>query len=243
MKVAVVTPCFSSETTHLKQCINSVQQQTYSNILHILINDGGHPLPKFNSPNLETIDFSRNFNDYGDSPRAIGAFYAFARGVDAVCFLDSDNWFLPEHLESLVKLQQRLQIPFVSSYRLLASVNGDIMGPCGESDGFHFCDTNTMFFTREISSLATSWCDIDSDQHAIGDRLIWDKIVSSGINISCTDLPTVVYRTRFIHHYEFFNTEIPESAVNGSHIAAFLDQIETLQNRAAILAKRSFIQT
>ena len=44
MKVAVVTPTIASE--HLKKCIDSVDKQTYENIVHYIFIDGCQYEPK-----------------------------------------------------------------------------------------------------------------------------------------------------------------------------------------------------
>ena len=241
MKVAVVTPVYQPNYEHLQKCIQSVVNQTHHDCFHVIVNDGSDQLSENIDSSVHCIQLPHNFNDFGDSPRAIGTLYAFAKGADAVCFLDDDNWYLPDHIAHLIETQKRHNTPFVSSLRMLASFEGDIFGPCMESDGYHFCDTNAMFFMREVANIAMSWWETPPELHVIGDRVMWDNIVSSNIRFSCTDKPTVVYRTRFAHHYKLYGKAIPEDAIDGSYISAQSAKIEELQQRAKEFAQKNFI--
>jgi GT2 family glycosyltransferase len=85
MKVAIVT-AFHEITPELKQCLESVGNQTYQNIVHITARDG-FDLPSDWVFNTLNIPLPNNINDYGDSPRSIGVLYTKSMGVDAILFL------------------------------------------------------------------------------------------------------------------------------------------------------------
>lgn len=106
-KVAVVTPCITSD--HLYQCFQSVQNQTYDNITHYVIVDG---ITHWNSvqdviDNVGThkivspIYLSENIGKEYYGHRAFAA-SSFLVNADIITYLDSDNWYESNHVESMV---------------------------------------------------------------------------------------------------------------------------------------------
>lgn len=108
MKVAVVTPTIGSDT--LKKCIDSVQNQTYENLTHYIFYDGNDYLDKINTQvfwNSEKKPISKIILEenvgkgwYG---HRVYAACSFLVNADVICYLDEDNWFEENHVESLVK--------------------------------------------------------------------------------------------------------------------------------------------
>jgi glycosyltransferase involved in cell wall biosynthesis len=107
--VTVITP--TTGAPYLKQAIESVCAQTYANIQHLVVVDGiyqeankiideckmgvnGGDIDVVNLPYATGID---RYNGH----RIYGAAIYLAKG-DYVCFLDEDNWFEPDHIESLM---------------------------------------------------------------------------------------------------------------------------------------------
>lgn len=184
------------------------------------------------------VALSQNIGDYGDSPRTIGAIYAFSLGADAVAFLDGDNWYAPTHIASLVGLHARTKAPVVVSFRNLVDLDGNLMGICRESNGVTFSDTNCMFFTRRAADVATSWWRIPPHLHAIDDRVIWARVLRAGYPIARTLEPTANYRTAFRFHYERTRRQVPESAKLGDEIFALSDTIIKYRNEAKSILSR-----
>ena len=103
--VTVITPTTGAH--YLRQAIESVQHQTYSRIQHLVVVDGEHPkaIPILQDyPHLDVIKLPYATGvDRFNGHRIYGASIYLARG-DYICFLDEDNWFDPNHIESLVNL-------------------------------------------------------------------------------------------------------------------------------------------
>jgi glycosyltransferase involved in cell wall biosynthesis len=220
MKVAVVTPFHQPEDPWLIKCMESVCGQTYANCLHVVVGDGVSLDVEVPCENLHQLTLSNNIGDYGDSPRTLGAIYAFSIGADAVAFLDSDNWFSSDHIESLVSLQRATKAPVVVSQRNLLDLEGRLMGVCPASNGMTFCDTNCLFFTRKAAAVATSWWLIPPMLHPIDDRVIWSRVLRNRHPIARTLQASSNYRTAFRSHYEHFNWPVPESAKQADDIRA-----------------------
>lgn len=124
--VSVITPTWKRHETLLDVCIPSVQRQTYPNIEHIIVSDGpdvflesevdevADQLPYM----LRFGDLGRNWHDFtgstsiGAIPRRVGTY--LSQG-SYIAYLDDDDEYLPDHIESLVELIERENVDFVFS--------------------------------------------------------------------------------------------------------------------------------
>lgn len=106
MKVAVVTPTIGSK--HLKQCLESVANQTYDNITHYVFVDGKEyhidvQIETLNRDNVKTIILEENVGKEWYGHRVYAA-CSFLVNADIICYLDEDNWLDSNHIESLVDI-------------------------------------------------------------------------------------------------------------------------------------------
>lgn len=104
MKIAVVTPTIGSK--HLKQCVESVQKQTYKNLTHYIFIDGCEHRSKVKtvvplSSNIKYIDMEENVGKGWYGHRVYAA-CSFLVNADAIIYLDEDNWLEPTHVEEMV---------------------------------------------------------------------------------------------------------------------------------------------
>jgi glycosyltransferase involved in cell wall biosynthesis len=104
--VTVITP--TTGASYLRQAIESVKNQTYDNIQHLVVVDGqpkGRVIAR-EYPHLDIIDLPYPTGlDRFNGHRIYGASVYLAKG-DLVCFLDEDNYFDANHIESLVNVIQ-----------------------------------------------------------------------------------------------------------------------------------------
>jgi glycosyltransferase involved in cell wall biosynthesis len=106
MKVAVVTPTIGAET--LSRCIESVNEQTYSNITHYIFIDGEEHEKNIwyqleDYENIKTVRLQENVGKGWYGHRVYAA-CSFLVNADVICYLDEDNWFEPNHVEKLVEV-------------------------------------------------------------------------------------------------------------------------------------------
>jgi glycosyltransferase involved in cell wall biosynthesis len=131
MKVAVVTPTIGAE--ELEECIYSVQNQTYQNLTHYIFLDGQehydkiHPIIYKHSGKrtIKTISIEENIGKGWYGHRVYSA-CSFLVNADVICYLDEDNWYDPDHVETIVK---RLSFGFdwVYSLRKIYDKNGNFL--------------------------------------------------------------------------------------------------------------------
>lgn len=236
MKIAVITPYHDIDSPYLSQCLASVQKQTHHDFIHVIIGDGCTLTNLEHFKSIHNIPLPKKLKDFGDSPRSIGVIFAFAMGADAVTFLDSDNWYAPEHLQQMAQTCGEFNSDIVTCSRRLCQLDGSEMGLCPESDGVIFCDTNCLLVTKTLAEEAGLWWLIPDDLHVIDDRVMWDTLIHATTNIAATGNASVYYRTAFEFHYKMFNLPLPENTKTGNAIAALGEIIHNLQQRAKDIA-------
>lgn len=210
MLVAVVTPYFKESLEVLKRCHDSVKAQTHSNVIHILVSDG-HPCPEVDDWDVVHIKLPA-CGDYGDTPRAVGGLIASNRGVDAITLLDADNYFEPNHVETLLALQQQTGANVVTGTRKLIRLDGTELGVCNESDGVNFNDTNCYLLMKPTFGIFAYWGFKDPRAGITGDRVFWDAIRQFGGSRAHCSTPTVNYVTSFACHYQWKGENPPPGA-------------------------------
>jgi glycosyltransferase involved in cell wall biosynthesis len=128
--VTVVTPTVGSDT--LADAVKSVLEQTYESTQHLIVTDGAEYTHKVNKLLLEKTGFVRHKMKalfLGDNVGADGYYghrvYAAIGhlvNTDYVMFLDEDNWFDPNHVETMVKtLESEPNLDFAYSLRKIYS--------------------------------------------------------------------------------------------------------------------------
>jgi hypothetical protein len=210
MKLAIITPRFKEPPEWVNQCITSVAEQGVE-CTQIVVNDGGdHGAVR--AGHVETIELPAPHGDYGDAARAIGSASAVARGFDAIAYLDADNWYLPNHLKSLLALHEQTKAAVCSSTRMLHQPDGKVLGKCPEVDGERFVDTNCLMVFRPAFTMLPIWFLMPPEYHIMGDRIFWRAVLESKLLRAHSGKPTVAYRTVHRFHYDFFGVEPPADA-------------------------------
>jgi cellulose synthase/poly-beta-1,6-N-acetylglucosamine synthase-like glycosyltransferase len=215
MRVAVITPYYREPLDVLERCHGSVAAQTYP-CTHIMVADG-HP----QSP-VDTWQETQHFSlpichgDYGNTPRSLGSISAFNQGFDAVAYLDADNWYAEEHVETLVEALRTNPAAVAFSFRQIMLKVADGLEPlpgleAGERNATHV-DTNCYLITKEAAYLAPVWALMDPRFAAVGDRVIRRVIRDRLPSIVCTGKKTVFYLSRWPQHYKAVGRPVPADA-------------------------------
>lgn len=105
--VTVITP--TTGAPYLRQAIESVKNQTYDNIQHLVVVDGqpkGRVMAReYGHIDLIDLPYPTGLDRF-NGHRIYGASVYLAKG-DLVCFLDEDNYYDTTHIESLVKVIEK----------------------------------------------------------------------------------------------------------------------------------------
>lgn len=127
----VITPTVGSPK--LADAIRSVQEQTYSNIRHLVIADGHKeysdammdivldtvkvpPAKNIQTTSVPTNTGANGFNGqriYASYPHLVDEYYVF--------FLDEDNWYEPDHVASMIDTMETKDLDWAFSLRKIFS--------------------------------------------------------------------------------------------------------------------------
>jgi glycosyltransferase involved in cell wall biosynthesis len=147
-------------TDYLKQNINSVINQTYDNIQHLIVVDGKHHLDKLNydiASDVIVLPYATGTEQY-NGHRIYGAATYLAKG-DFIMYLDEDNWLEPNHVESLVNLLKNTPNSYACSLRKITDMDGNFIcnDDCESLGNWEsvindfFVDVNCFFLPKKLA--------------------------------------------------------------------------------------------
>ena len=164
--VTVVTPTIGSRA--LVRAIESVQAQTYSRLDHLIVIDGpdgearvraAMPAAPRHPCYLIALPFNTGAGGF-KGHRIYGAAVYLASGR-YVAFLDEDNWFEPDHIESLMRLTETGGLEWAYALRTIVDAEGrevakddcESLGkwPLWRDPATHFVDMNCYLLRRDIA--------------------------------------------------------------------------------------------
>lgn len=131
--VTIITPTIGSAKLH--KAFQSVQEQTYENIKHMIVIDGPEHIMDLQALQLPRevkkdiiltcapINTGAN-NFYG---HRVYSAYPHMVNTDYVMFLDEDNWFKPDHVQSLVDTIESGEYDWVHSLRSIYAPDGSFL--------------------------------------------------------------------------------------------------------------------
>src|SRR5829696_7268137 len=116
--VAVVTA--TTGHPNLRKCVESVQNQTYAHVEHLVVVDGPERDARADAALGATSGLNRlklmrlphaTGKDQWNGHRIYGA-STHLMMTDLICWLDEDNWFDADHVESLVAAMTQANAPW-----------------------------------------------------------------------------------------------------------------------------------
>jgi glycosyltransferase involved in cell wall biosynthesis len=164
MKVAVVTPTIGADA--FKKCIQSVQAQSYKDIVHYIFLDGEehftkvmmHGIDQEKSIPIKSVGLQENVGKSWYGHRVYAA-CSFLVNADAICYLDEDNWFEPDHVQSLVSTLENCQWAYSlrkiysKDEKYLCDDNCESLGkwPVYFDKNVHHIDTSSFIIRRDVA--------------------------------------------------------------------------------------------
>jgi len=206
MKVAVVTP--STGSPDLKQCLSSVQEQTYEDLTHYVFLDGQEHYEKIHpmlydasgKRTIKNVQLEENVGKGGWYGHRVYAACSFLVNADLIIYLDQDNWIELNHVESLVNLIREKNLSWAYSLRKIY-----------DKDGNFICEDNCeslgkwgAWFNPDVHHIDTSCFAIKTDVAVqVGhswfgkwgaDRVFFHTLSKYFNNFDCTKEHTLCYR-------------------------------------------------
>ena len=96
--------------------------------------------------------------------------------VTYVAFLDADNWYAPDHIETLLNISDRGKAVAASSTRMLCRADDSVMAECPTTNPAYFIDISCMLLARQAFSLIRHLLFMPFYGHLIGDCIFWCNI-------------------------------------------------------------------
>lgn len=234
MKVAVVTAYLNESEAVLRRCHESVLAQTYE-ATHFFVADGGHSA-EIATWDVHHITLPRPHNDGGDTPRAIGAISALNQGFDAIAFLDADNWFAPDHIETCVETCIRENVDVAFASRRIVLSTGQVC-PFDDRDSFEkrHVDTSCFFVTKRAAFVLPLWGMIDPAVWKACDRIMFATVKARNVSHAWTERRTVFYTSHWGLHFRAMNLPVPSD----EHQIDW-DEVNRSYDREALVARFGF---
>lgn len=166
-EVVVITPTIGNPV--VSKAIESVREQTYKNLKHLVVVDGPEHLPKaievvgryFDCNTIVSVS-PENTGANGFNGQRIYAAYPHLVNADYIFFLDQDNWYEPDHVRTLVDLIEEENLHWAHSLRKIYKnedeyVNDDNCESLGKWPIFfthdnpqYLVDTSSFAFTKDF---------------------------------------------------------------------------------------------
>lgn len=176
--VTVITPTVGSDK--LKDAVLSVKNQTYGNIKHLMVIDGPEYTYKVNkilleetglSTKMDTMFLPYNTGANGFYGHRIYAGVPHLINTDYIAFLDEDNWYEPNHIQTLVNKLESENRDWVYSLRKIYTKDKEFVADdCCESlgrwpifwsigkDPQYLVDTSAYLFkTNFLTQVCNHW--------------------------------------------------------------------------------------
>jgi len=196
-------------TKHLKQAILSVLDQSVEARPWVIVDGEEHWHTASNAAisdiwderGAECINLTvlpENTHQGVHFGHRIHAAFTHLVNTEHIAYLDEDNWYQPDHLESLLNLKAGI----ACSYRGLYDQDGkfikdDLMDSCGPKSNYQgefFTDTSCWLFRTKVAvQFAHAW---NLSLPAPGGRTFSDEVYTTYGAVGCTYQPTLCYRTR-----------------------------------------------
>jgi glycosyltransferase involved in cell wall biosynthesis len=153
----VITPTTGKDT--LEQALLSVERQTIETE-HLIVLDGNKMPTKPSETNLrKVIQLPENVGGNGWYGHRVYAAMPLMVNADYILFLDEDNWFEPNHVETMIKKIKSKDLMWAYSLRRICDERGQyVLDDDCESLGryptfydhlLNFVDTNCYCFRRD----------------------------------------------------------------------------------------------
>jgi glycosyltransferase involved in cell wall biosynthesis len=198
MRVMVITPTTGKDTVF--KAIQSVKDQTMTTE-HLVVLDGVQKADGYMPKNLlKVIELPENVGGNGWYGHRVYAAMPLMVNADYILFLDEDNWFEPNHVETMINKIRSKDLMWSYSLRRICNEDGEYIGdddceslgrwPTFYDHTLNFVDTNCYCFRREY--LVTIAHKFYGQWGA--DRPFYKAAAATLPSFGCTGKATVNYR-------------------------------------------------
>lgn len=212
-RVAVITPYFKEPRPWLERCLASVRGQDHP-VTHFVVADG-HPQAWLDDAGVRHLRLDRSHADFGNTPRSMAAQLAVSEGFDAICFLDADNWYEPDHVSGCLAAVAVAPHPvdYVVARRRFVRDDGRPLPRAFDEDATPqragHVDTNCYFLLRGAFHALGRWILVPKPIGLLGDRVFRMALERDGRQRAFASRVTVNYLCTFPDPYLALGEEPP----------------------------------
>jgi hypothetical protein len=244
MRVAVVTPYFKEAPETLARCIGSVQAQRSDlhnfEVVHLLVADG-HPQDWLDGEGVRHLRLDRSHADYGNTPRSIGGVLAASEGFDAIAFLDADNWYEADHVQTCLDTVYRAAEPvdYVVARRRIVRQDGSVM-PIVASDDASFVHVDTSCYLLLWGAFHTLglWGTMPKALALVGDRVYRQALAGAGLRFAAAGHATVNYLCTWESFFRAIGEPVPDYAKPNIDVGPTIAWMNRLDPRSRRIVER-----
>lgn len=172
---AIVTAYHHEPVDVIKRTISSVRSMKNCGfeVKHYIVCDGANL--EFSDPNLIVINLPSSHNDFGDTPRLIGATLAIRDGCYGLMFLDADNMIYENHLQLTLEAHSKYEANLVVTMREMLTPDCEIINIKNkQEENLEHVDTGCFVFFRDAIFDVLEWIKIPAPMSVLGDRYFWN---------------------------------------------------------------------
>ncbi len=224
MKIAIITPYYQESLEVLWQChLSVINQKVNIPFTHFLIADG-FAKHEINTWNAKHITLPNSHDDNGNTPRGLGSLLAKSEGYDFIAYLDADNWYHENHLQSMLDNWKENQTPVISCYRTFHHEDGEqllFQEPIETS--LDHIDTSCFFLHKTCYDVLDIWLKMPKILSPICDPVFYSAIKNKNYKISSTRNRTVGFRSKYLSHYLYSQKKLPKDLKTEEVFASALE--------------------
>ena len=209
-RFAIITPYYKEPREILERCIESVKRQTIG-ADHFMVSDG-HPQDWLNNSSIRHVRLDVGHNDFGNTPRGVGALIAVSEGYDAIGFLDADNWYESDHVAQCcvaANSSSGTQADVVVASRRILLPDGT---PTNAPEEGNHVDTNCYWLLPGAFHLVHYWLTMVPQVSPLCDRVFYRVIKANALTTCYTKSITVNY----VGDYEVFYRGLGKTPPKGA---------------------------
>ncbi len=220
-KIAVITPYNNENFKLIEKANTSIFDQLGDNFIceHIIIVDGIDKKNNLSYLKCHKIELKVNHDDNGNTPRSIGTNYAIDGEFDYIMYLDADNWFHKNHVNSLLNLIKN-ETSIACSYRSFYTMDEKKMSYLEDDDCLSkkFVDTSCYLIPKSFFQLINIWHLIPKETSQWCDRIFFFNILKNKCPIKFSEMHTVAFRTLYDVHYLHSKLDPPKDVKKNEEI-------------------------
>ena len=241
MKIAVITPYYKESLEILRQCHLSVINQNIDVIVTQYFIADGCPQEEIASWDAQHIILPISHNDNGNTPRGLGSSLAKIEGYDFIAYLDADNWYHQDHLQTMLNKWKESRAQVIGSFRTFHHESGEnLFTEESAENSLDHVDTSCLFLHKSCFELLNIWLEMPKILSPLCDVIFFAAIKHKKYEFCSTKKRTVAFRSKYLSHYFTANSHPPLNLKSEAEFIPALDFLNSKYGASECIKKLGF---